>query len=90
MSKVRSEAENESGDPLEERGRQEGARAWACIHTARGLLGVCVCVSCVGVVFVWCICMACARVRMCDVCMCGVCAPMCRWVSAYAHICMQK
>lgn len=46
MSKVRSEAENESGDPLEERGRQEGARAWACIHTARGLLGVCVCVLC--------------------------------------------
>lgn len=99
MSKVRSEAESESGDPLEERGRQEGARARACIHTAR------VCLACVCVCPMWVVCLfranhgVCTHVHVCcvhvwSVCMHvfmgGVCAPVCRRVSAHAHICMQK
>lgn len=86
VSKVRSEAENESGDPLEERGRQEGNRAWACIHTAEFCLAcVCVCVLCECCscgAYAWCVYVCTCVMHTCVmcVCTCSVCAPVCTCV----------
>lgn len=76
VSKVRSEAESESGDPLEERGRQEGARARACIHTAR------VCLACVCVCPMWVVCLFranawCVYTCACVLCTCVECVHAC-------------
>lgn len=81
VSKVRSEAESESGDPLEERGRQEGARARACIHTAR------VCLACACVCPMWVVCLFRANAWCVYTCACVLCTCV-ECVHLYADGCL--
>lgn len=63
------------------RERETGGREGLGLHShCPSLLGMCVCVSYVGGVFISCKCMVCVHMCMCAVYMCGVCACMCSWV----------
>lgn len=99
VSKVRSEAESESGIHWKREGDRGALGLGPAFTLPESAWHVCVCVLCGWCVYFVQMHGVCTHVHVCcvhvwSVCMHvfmgGVCAPVCRWVSAHAHICMQK